>query len=126
MRTEQYRWSRDLGWESQAPPGRLGSTAQLVLLFVTPGSVQIASWRDTVRRAYPCAHLFGCTTSGQIQGIAVREDSAVVTAIEFEHTRVEAASARIKGGRNAGYEVGQELARSLDPEGLRYAFAIGN
>src|SRR5664279_5312485 len=119
MRTEQYRWSRDVDWESQAPPGRLGSTAQLVLLFVTPGSVQIGSWRDTVRRAYPNAHLFGCTTSGQIQGTAVREDSAVVTAIEFEHTRAAAASARIKGS-DAGYEAGQTLARSLDPEGLRY------
>jgi hypothetical protein len=50
----------------------------------------------------------------------------VVTAIEFEHTRVEAASARIKGGNDAGYEVGQELARALDPDGLRYVFAIGN
>jgi hypothetical protein len=95
-------------------------------LFVTPGSVQIGSWRDTVRRAYPNAHFFGCTTSGQIQGTAVREDSAVVTAIEFEHTRIGAASARIKGGSNAGFEVGRELARSLHPEGLRCVFAIGN
>jgi hypothetical protein len=126
MRTEQYRWSKDTGWEPQAPPTLLGSRAQLVLLFATPGSVQLASWHDTVRAAYPNAHFFGCTTSGQIQGTAVREDSVVVTAIEFEHTRVEAASVRINGGANAGYEAGQELGRALDPAGLRYAFAIGN
>ena len=59
MRIEQYRWSLNAGWEPEAPPGLLADSAQLVLLFVSPGSAPNPAWFDQVRRAYPGAHLFG-------------------------------------------------------------------
>ncbi len=123
MRAEQYRWSAHAGWEPQAPPGSLGESAQLVLAFVSPGSVHDPSWYGVVRRAYPHAHLFGCSTSGQIRGTAVDEDSVVVTAVAFEHTRVEVARARISGP-DGGHQAGESLAGMLDPEGLTHAFVI--
>jgi len=123
MRTEQFRWSQLAGWEPQAPPGLLGVSAQLALVFVGPGLIGDRSWYHEVRQAYPGAHIFGCSTSGQIYGGAVREDSVVVTAIAFEHTRVEVAHSHIPDSAG-GYEVGHELASMLDAGGLRHAFLI--
>lgn len=123
MRTEQCRWSAKSGWEPEAPPGCLGAAAQLVLVFVGAGLAGRASWYDAVRRAYPHAHLFGCSTSGQIQGAAVYEHSVVATAVAFEHTRVAVARFPL-ADPDGGYAAGRELARALDPEGLRHAFVI--
>jgi hypothetical protein len=123
MRTEQYRWSAEAGWEPHRPPGWLGASAQLVLVFISPGSVPDRSWYQAVRQAYPQAHLFGCSTTGQIHGAAVSQDSVVVTAVAFEHTRVEVARSRISSS-DGGYQAGQELGRALKPEGLTHAFTI--
>ena len=125
MRTEQFRWSARSGWEPHAPPGHLGATAQLVLVFFNSGLAGQSSWYDAVRQAYPRAHLFGCSTSGQIQGTAVYQHSIVATAVAFEHTRVAVARFPL-ADPDGGYVAGQELARALDPEGLRHAFVICN
>lgn len=117
MQIEQHRWSAESGWNPQAPPARLGRSAQLALVFFSPALARDRAWYDAVRSAYPLARVFGCTTSGQIEGGAVYESSVVVTAVAFAHTQVAVSRARV-GAPDAGYHAGQELARRLPPEGL--------
>ena len=88
MRVEQFRWQEEYGWEPGRPGGSL-SGAQLALGFGCPRLLLKAGDQlGEIRRAYPAAQLFGCSTAGEIFGTQVSEDALVLTAVELEHTRL--------------------------------------
>ena len=124
MKLEQKRWAEGAGWT----PGRnseMGAAAQMVLIF---GSVMRLKDRDClneVRCMYPHAHLIGCSTAGEICGARVFDGTLVVTAVHFEHTQVRGAKAKIDGMENS-FNVGRQLARSLDQEGLTHVFVLSD
>lgn len=124
MKLEQKTWAEDGGWT----PGRnseMGDAAQMVLLF---GSVMRMKDRDClneVRRMYPHAHLLGCSTAGEICGARVFDGSLVATAVHFEHTQLRGAKAKVDRMENS-FNVGRQLARSLDQKGLTHVFVLSD
>jgi hypothetical protein len=124
MRIEQTRWTAAQGWEP-APPGKLGEGAQLVLLFGSTSLLKEQKCLAEIKRAYPNALLFGCSTSGEICGTQVFDDSLVVTAVHFEHTRLQDTHIKISdvGG---SFQAGERLAQSLDKEGLVHVFVLSD
>jgi hypothetical protein len=123
MKIEQRQWSTVSGWQGARAAPSLGASAQMVLLFGTPAAMMASGSLELCRKSYPSAHLFGCTTAGEIQGADVRDDTVAITAVAFDSTRVAAAQV---GFGNAGdsFEAGQKLVRSLDPNGLRHLFVL--
>ncbi|MBI3741741.1 MAG: FIST C-terminal domain-containing protein [Chloroflexi bacterium] len=122
MKIEQARWTKKKGWEPRAPGG-LGAGAQLVLLF---GGTRLLKERvelAEIKRAYPQAHVMGCSTAGEIYGTQVTDDSLVATAIHFEHTHVRGASVPIANG-DASFQAGEELARAIPHHGLAHVFVL--
>ncbi|MFZ5495903.1 MAG: FIST signal transduction protein [Verrucomicrobiota bacterium] len=95
MKIEQSRWARAGGWQSGPPRGR--HDANLVFLFGTGAVLNDQELLQTVRRAYPQAHLLGCSTAGEICGTSVTDDSLVVTAAAFAHARVHGACINVSG-----------------------------
>jgi hypothetical protein len=124
MKIEQTRWTAAKGWEP-APPGKLGEGAQLVLLFGSTSLLKEQKYLAEIKRAYPNALLFGCSTSGEICGTQVFDDSLVVTAVHFEHTRLQGTRIEISdvGG---SFQAGERLAQSLDKEGLVHVFVLSD
>jgi hypothetical protein len=62
---------------------------------------------------YPEAIVIVCSTAGEIAGTRVSDDSAVVTALAFEHTEVRSASlsaAEVRDSQDAGEILAQRLA----------------
>jgi hypothetical protein len=124
MRIEQKIWSSANGRASSTPP-TLGESASLVLLF---GSTSILSKRDhfeSIRKCYPKAHIFGCSTAGEIVGTEVLDDSLVVTAVAFEHTQLKGAQVKLAEAGDS-YRAGERLALSLDPEGLVHVLVLSD
>ena len=74
---------------------------------------------------YPKAHLFGCSTSGEIRGTKVSDDTLVATAIYFEHTGID--SARITLDQvSSSLEAGEMLAQSIKKDGLVHVFVLSD
>jgi hypothetical protein len=65
-----------------------------------------------IRKYYPAAHIFGCSTAGEICGTEVFDDALVVTAIYFEHTQVRTAEVSL-GASPDSQQAGEFLARAL-------------
>jgi hypothetical protein len=124
MKIEQTRWRAAQGWEP-APPGELGEGAQLVLLFGSTSLLKEQQCLAEIKRAYPNALLFGCSTSGEICGTQVFDDSLVVTAVHFEHTQLQGTRIKISdvGG---SFPAGERLAQSLDKAGLVHVFVLSD
>src|SRR5205823_9858663 len=78
-----------------------------------------------VREAYPHAHIFGCSTSGEIYGTQVSDDSLAVTAIKFEHTKLKTAQVALSDVGNS-FQAGERLASSLNGDGLVHVLVLSD
>jgi len=124
MKIEQKRWTEAKGWEPESP-SRLGESAQLVLLFGNTSILKQQRYFDEIKKAYPKAHLFGCSTAGEIYGAQVSDDSLVITAVSFEHTQLSGAKTKITDIEKS-FEAGEKLAQSLDKEGLTHVLVLSD
>jgi hypothetical protein len=122
MKLVQRRWSDAAGWSDQGNP--LGE-AQLVLVFGGTKQIVEAKWMADLRTAYPKAHLFGCTTAGEIAGTRVYDDSLIATAVHFEHTQIKLAQVRTADSADSA-EAGAKLAKALPHDNLRHVFVISD
>lgn len=109
-------------WFPQLPSQQ---KAQLVLVFGCRKSYQNQVDNEELRRAFPHAEIVGCTTSGEILGTEVYDDSLVVSAIEFEATPIEVVSANAREFQRS-FDAGITLSNGLPKENLRYALVISD
>jgi len=114
MKLEQKVFTLKHGWDNKSPG--LGGNAQLVLVFGALSLIKDTGLLKQVKSMYPGASLFGCSTSGSIQGAKVLEDSLCITAIYFEKSRVKGALVSIAeagGSLRAGELLAHALPASL-------------
>ncbi|MBC8503396.1 MAG: FIST C-terminal domain-containing protein [Anaerolineales bacterium] len=122
MKIEQSTWRKSKEWITN-PPGKLKS-AQWVLTFGSREILQEPGHILNIRETYPDALIVGCSTAGEISGARVYDDSLVITAIEFEHTRVKGAQVQLGNGDMDSFKAGEELAKALDHENLAHVLVI--
>jgi len=124
MKLEQARWSRESGW-APTPLGRLGSDANLVLIFGGRYLLEDSDRLIEVKSLYPEAQLLGCSTAGEIMGTEVHDDTLSVTAVQFEHTKIRGAIADIREFGDAE-QAGRYLAERLAAPDLVHVFVLSD
>lgn len=123
MRVEQRVWQPGRGWRSVSSDGAIASS--LVLYFAAPGTLDDGMRFAELRAAYPAAHLFGCTTGGEILDVDVHDGSVTATAIAFEHTDIALARDEALPGETS-FDTGARLAAALPRVGLRGVFVLSD
>lgn len=89
-----------------------GGAADLVLVFGSCARLAALPF-DDLRAAWPTALIVGCSTSGEILGTKVGDDTLTTTAVRFAKTRLRMAAVRVDGdvaGEAAGAALGERLA----------------
>jgi len=124
MIIEQQYWTANEGWQNELAT-HLDGNASLVLVFGASNILGDTSRMDEVRARYPGAPIVGCSTSGEICGTRVRDDSLVVTAIRFEHTTIKLVQAAI-GESEDSLSVGKHLAQALSREQLVHVVVLSD
>jgi len=125
MKIEQMCWSSGHGWVYEAAAGGLKDTADLVLVFGSTAALRKEERLAEVKRAYPRAYVFGCSTAGEICGTTVSDDSIVATAVDFEQTETRHASIALQDVRD-GFDAGVRLAALLPHERLVHVFVLSD
>jgi len=120
----QYRWSQGDGWKPTLPTIGAGWKG-IVFAFGARPLVQEGALVHELRDHFKGAPLIGCSTSGEIVGEEVVDDSLIATAVSFDHTQWRTASATIAEAKSS-YAVGQELARQLNDPSLRHVFVLSD
>jgi hypothetical protein len=124
MKIEQKVWTKKEGWSFGEGPG-MGEQTQLVIVFAATEILKEITFFDDLKKMYPKAHLFGCSTSGEISGTKVSDDTLVATAIHFEHTEVM--TSQIPLDKTSGsLEAGEMLAKSIKQDGLIHVFVLSD
>jgi hypothetical protein len=116
MKVEQRVWSDPEGWKVEGRPSLSGS-AQLVFVFGKRQVLRRVDLLDDVRHEYPNAHMFGCSTAGEILGAHVYDGSLVVTAVRFDNIQLRGKQLDLDSTTNS-YAAGEYLARAL-PASIR-------
>jgi hypothetical protein len=124
MKIEQKRWSKDKGW-IDGPPGDLSVMPQVVFVFGGRWALEEREALDDMKRAYSDANIFGCSTSGEICGTQVSDDSLIATAVCFERSQVKGTQVKI-GPDIDSYAAGKRLAQALDKDRLTHAFVLSD
>jgi hypothetical protein len=124
MKTAQYQWSRSDGWTPNLPDLTVEQHG-IVFVFGARPLIQAGELVGELRGHFKGTAILGCSTSGEIVGDTVIDDSVIATAVEFEHTRLRTTSAKI-GEAKSSYEVGQELAHQLNDSSLRHVFVLSD
>ena len=118
MKIEQRKWTQALGWAPQ-PAGSLANSSQLVLVFGATAALQQTHLTAAIRNDYPAAHIFGCSTAGEICGTQVSDDSLVVTAVHFEHTQLRSVQVNLSRTPDS-FQAGEWISKKL-PASVRDA-----
>jgi len=127
MDIEQNRWIESEGWEKGGADfqGKLGSSAQLVLIFGGNSALKNSDALKAISTAYPKAEIIGCSTAGEIYGTEVTDDTLAVTAIHFEHSSVHSTQTHIEKIDDS-YDAGKRLANDLDKDSLKHVFVLSD
>ena len=123
MRIEQRQWTKVEGWVPAETPAL--TAAQLVFVFGGTALINDPQRMGELRRRYAKAHLFGCSTAGEIYGTRVLDNSLVTTAVQFEHTSLHHATATIQDSAQS-CETGRQLAAQLPREGLVHILVLSD
>ena len=124
MKTTQYKWSQDDGWKPHLATNG-GAPQDVVFVFGAKRLLRARERMDELRGHFKEAALIGCSTSGEIVGDTVVDNSIVATAVDFEHTRLRLASTMITDAKSS-YRVGEELAQQLTDASLRHVFVLSD
>jgi len=124
MKIEQKRWTEETGW-NPAIEAEVNNAADLVLVFGATHLLKEKKIFEQVRRVYPKAHLFGCSTAGEISGTQVASDTLVITAVIFEYTKIMGARVKLSDSVDSR-RAGEIIARSLERDDLVHIIVLSD
>ncbi|GAB3272020.1 FIST N-terminal domain-containing protein [Larkinella harenae] len=99
--------------------------SQLVLAFGERFLLEKLNLYDDLKARFPAADIVINSTSGEIYLDSVHDNSVIVTAIEFEKTRIQAVQIDITK-HSESYWAGEQIAQALDQPDLAALFLISD
>ncbi len=124
MKTAQYKFTEKTGWNFVNGDQSL-SDANLVLIFGSTLNVKNVQNLTEIKNKFSNAIFIGSSTSGEIIGTNVIDDSIVATAVLFEKTKIQYKSIEINSAEDS-YNAGKTLMDSLSKEELKHVFVLSD
>ena len=97
----------------------------LVIMFGPSHLLDKPAPIQSVLATYPGAAAIGCSSSGEIFGTHIQDDTLVVALIQFDHTTVRAVSAQVSDPGKS-FDAAQSLAHQLMDPGLRGVLVLSD
>jgi hypothetical protein len=124
VKLETLSYTADKGWSVRPFPA-LDSPRTLLVVFGAPHFVDHPEPLRDLRAAYPSSHVVGCSTSGEIHGTLLADDSLTVAISRFEASELDTAHEPIQGAADS-FAVGRKLAAKLAGDDLRAIFVLSD
>src|SRR5262245_46236055 len=111
MKLETFFYTHASGWSTPSFPD-LDSEHTWVIIFGGPDFVDKPEPIQALRRAYPKAHILGCSSSGEIFNTVISDNHLVVGVLQFEHTRLVDTVVPVESVAES-FAAGQAIAQHL-------------
>ena len=116
MKTEQIQWTVTQDWNTS---NIQLSNAQLVLVFAGIDIIPNCNYYETLHTAYPKADIVLISTSGEIHGNEMFENTASATAILFDKTPIRISKKENIAGQDA-VQIGKQITSELLADDLKH------
>jgi hypothetical protein len=124
MKIEQHYYTSKNGWKTLCN-GLAKNEIDLTLVFGSNELIKQSQLIGEINNKYPNSIVLGCSTSGEIIGQQVNDDSLTVTAIDFEKTKVKSVKVDISDVSQS-YDAGKKIATLLNGDGLKHIFLLSD
>ncbi len=125
MRLRQHLFINTHWTDQASDPSFDTSKCQLVLVFGSPLIIVQPDVYDYLKNIYTSADIVFSSTSGEIIGETVYDNSVIATAIQFERSAVRAIATNIKDHQNS-FDTGAYLMDRLEKRELAGVFVISD
>lgn len=119
-----HHYSAASGWSTDLDH-HLDSCDTLVIVFGPPDLKCVAAGLDELQRSFPQSHWTGCSTSGEIFGRAVTDDSLSVAIVRFERSRLKMTADRIDDPKES-FRVGEQIVQALSEPDLKAILVLSD
>ena len=106
--------------------GEFSVTPTLLFIFGNRELLETGILTNELVSRYPDAVFAGCSTAGEIARESVKDNSIVVTAIEFERTTIQTSKISLDEIHFSSSEAGKKLVSQLPVDGLRHVFVLSD
>jgi hypothetical protein len=117
--------TRSGGWGTATFPG-WDSARTLVAIFGPSSCLDDPGPLAEVVRAYPSSHVIGCSTSGEIHGTSIEDDSLAVAVCRFERTLLRSSGAEVGHEAGDSAQAGRHIAATLMDDDLRSVLVLSD
>lgn len=124
MEMQTFAYSDETGWSLKTFPA-VDSGQTLVLIFGASGFLENPGPVQELAHAYPSSVIAGCSTSGEIFGTEISDDSLAVAVVSFGESRLEVATA-IVNDSSESRAAGQQLSERLMADDLRGVLVLSD
>jgi hypothetical protein len=124
MKVQQCQFTNQ--WkDSFTSPGFDNQKVQLILVFGESSLITDQKLFNEIRERFSKGDIVCCSTAGEIIGDEVHDNSIVVTAIQFEKTKIKSKVTNVHQHANS-YEAGKYLINELLTDDLNSVFVISD
>jgi hypothetical protein len=122
MRAQLLSWKNSSGWSFGETAG---VPARLVFYFGKRADLESAARYDELRAQFPDAHIFGCSTGGQIRDDEVFDDEITGVALSFDRTTIRMVHEEADDATQS-FERGASIGRKLAAPDLAGVFVLSD
>ncbi len=122
MKIQQRKWTLNEGWQLFKNDINLSEN---VLVFAFGGRYEIENCYADIANFYPNSNIIINSTSGEIIGGQVLDNSIVLTAIQFEKSTYRIATININDCEDS-FDAGKMLSEKLSEEDLKHVMIISD
>lgn len=123
MQINQGLYTVSGGWNFQSD--RPIENPDVVLVFAASELFKEQSWLDDLKKLHPNGNFIGCSTSGEIAGSSVRDQTAVATCVKFNSARVQFAQQNLSTSDDS-YSCGKSLIAQLPSTELKHVLVFSD
>ena len=124
MEMYTFTYKHKGGWSIESFPA-VDSEKTLVLVFGASAFVDKPGPIEELAQAYPLSVIAGCSTSGEIFGAEISDDSLSVAVVQFSESRLKYVATGI-GSSSESNSAGRQLAEGLMSDGLRGVLVLSD
>jgi len=124
MEMQTFTFNRDTGWSRNEFPA-VDSGKTLVLIFGASSFLKDTQPIEELVQAFPNSVIAGCSTSGEIFGTEISDDSLAVAVVSFHSSRIKLASAVVNKSADS-HAAGQQLSNQLMADDLRGVLVLSD
>lgn len=122
MKTFQLKFTPETNWENYTQ-GNLTFEPNLIIAFGSTQLIKSASPLKELHQKYPNAIFIGGSSSGEICGTNVLDDTLIATLIALDKTEIQFVSEEVAYPENS-FDAGQKLITQLLKPNLQHVFVM--